>query len=307
MGPARGADHSMIIVSNPGSNLSEPVLRRYGIALTAQQIVVDGVSHDTRDGVTQADVDRWVAEAKVHPHTLGTSAAEYVTFFREIADASHNILVIQTSRKVIQSYDASLAAVKTLGTLGHDELLIEVVDSTVTDVGAGIVVLFAAAAAESGASIEQVADWSRAFAARGHIAIMPETLDYMVKGGRASFARAWLAKVLKLRPLITMVDGEATVAEKVPTRSDRALAIADWLEAKVGGGRPVYAAVSHADVRSEASMLMRELARRFDVRARMIREIAPAIYLHTGRGALNAYVAPVDDLPFAAPTLGDVS
>jgi len=297
----------MIIVTNPGSNLSETVLRRYGIALTPQQIVVDGVSHDTRQGVTLADVDRWVAEAKVHPHTLGTSAAEYVTFFREVADTSREILVVQTSRQIIQSYDASIAASKTLAPMGARSLKIEVVDSTVTDVGAGIVTLFAAASAESGADLSQVAQWTRAFAARGRIAIVPESLDYMVKGGRASFARAWLAKLLKLRPLITMEQGEIKVAEKVSTSADRTLAMAEWLEASVGAGRPVYAAVSHGDARAEAAILMHELTRRFDVRARMIREIAPAIYLHTGSGALNAYVAPVDELPFAAPTLGDVS
>ncbi|NOY91520.1 MAG: DegV family EDD domain-containing protein [Deltaproteobacteria bacterium] len=297
----------MLIVTNPGSNLSETIIERYGIAITPQQVVVDGVSHDTREGVSQADVDRWVASAKIHPHTLGTSAAEFVAFFRQVADSSREILAVHTSRKIIQSHDACLAAAKTLRELGRDPLEIEVVDSTVTDGGAGMVTLFAATAAQSGASLRNVAEWTRAFAARGRFAIIPESLDWTVKGGRTSFARAWLANLLKLRPLLTMEQGEATVAAKVRIDADRSLAIADWLESEIGAGRPVYAAVNHGDVRAEASVLMRELDKRFDIRTRVIRPIGPAVYLHTGHGTLAAYVAPIDGLPFEAPSLGDIA
>ncbi len=297
----------MLIVTNPGSNLSETIIERYDIAITPQQVVVDGVLHDTREGVTQADVDRWVAEAKVHPHTLGTSAAEFVTFFRQAADSSRELLAVHTSRKIIQSHDACLAAAKTLRDLGRDPLEIEVVDSGVTDVGAGMVTLFAATAAQSGASLSDVAEWSRAFAARGHLAFIPASLDWAVKGGRTNFARAWIANLLKLRPLITMEDGDPKVAVKIRVDADWILTIANWFEAKLGTGRAVYAAVNHGGVRGDAAVLMHELEKRFNVRTRMIRPVGPAVYLHVGANCLGAYVAPIDELPFEAPSLGDIS
>jgi fatty acid-binding protein DegV len=104
-----------------------------------------------------------------------------------------------------------------------------------------------------------------------------------------------------------MTNGEAKVAAKIRVDADWILVIADWFEAQFGAGRPVYAAVNHGSVRSDAAVLMRELEKRLDVRTRMVRPISPAVYLHTGPGALGAYVAPLDELPFEAPSLGDVS
>lgn len=67
------------ILTNPGANLPPEIIERYDIALTSSSIVVDGVTHDARDGVSLADVDRWVESATEHPFVLGTSAAEFVS------------------------------------------------------------------------------------------------------------------------------------------------------------------------------------------------------------------------------------
>src|SRR5690349_7108042 len=130
----------MRIVTNPGANLPAVMLAHYGIALAPQQIVVDGTSHDTREEVTLAQVDAWVRTAKEHPYVIGTTAAELATLFTEVGRDNEDILAIMSSRKIISSYDAAVSATRTLAK--HDryaKLRIRVVDTTVTDLGAGMI------------------------------------------------------------------------------------------------------------------------------------------------------------------------
>lgn len=105
---------AVIIVTNPGSNLTADEVREHDIRLTPQQIVVDGEAHDTRGGFTFADIDRWVQSAKQHPHVVGTTASEFVQYFQRLAQEDSEILAVMTSRKIIGSHDAALVAANTL-------------------------------------------------------------------------------------------------------------------------------------------------------------------------------------------------
>ncbi len=74
----------MLIVTNPGSNLSAALAARFGILLTPQHIVVDGALYDTRADFGLSQVDEWVETATTHPYVLGTSAAAYAALFTNL-------------------------------------------------------------------------------------------------------------------------------------------------------------------------------------------------------------------------------
>jgi DegV family protein with EDD domain len=292
----------MRIITNPGSNLPAEAVRRYDLFLTPQQIVVDGVTHDTRDIADSTVVDAWVRSAKEHPHVLGSSAAELVSVFRQVAVNDREILAIMTSRKLIGSYGAAVSAARTLQSLpGNDDLAIHVIDTETTDLGAGLVTVLAAEAVRAGLPRRKVVEVVESFVAQQQMLLTVATLDNLVKGGRASFLRAWIADFLNLRPLITFVEGNLKSIDKIPRRGDIEQALADGLVARVGEGRPVWAGVSHGGAPEKAAALARKLVERLDVRFMLVRPYSPSIHLHVGPGAIGAMVYPIDKLPWAPP------
>jgi DegV family protein with EDD domain len=210
----------MRILTNPGANLPAALIEHYGIFLTSSNIVVDGEQHDAREGLSLEQVDAWVESAEEHPYVLGTSAAEFARSYLEIGEQDPEILVVMSSRKIIQSYDAARSAVRTLEShpVGRD-LRIRVVDSTSTDLGLGLPTLAAAEAARAGFGLDECAELVEAMAARGRFASIPRTLDNLVRGGRASFLRGWMAKMFGLRPMLSVVDGEAQMVGKCSVRT----------------------------------------------------------------------------------------
>lgn len=289
----------MIILTNPGSNVPPEWSARYGVALTPQKIVVDGVEHDTRGEIDFAQIDAWVKSAREHPYVLGTSAAEFASVFAELAKRDREIVAVMTSRKIIQTHDSAIAAKRTVAKLpGHDDIDIRVVDSGFTDLGAGLVVALAGEARRAGRTLDEIEALVEAYRIEARFTLVADTLDYLVKGGRATALRAFVANMLGVRPLLGMVNGELATLGKIAGGSDRAEAVAEHMERELGTGRPVWIGVFHGNAPSRASALAASLGRRLRVAYQCIRPLAASIYLHMGPGAVGAIVAPIDRLPF---------
>lgn len=289
----------MRLVTNPATNLPPEQLEANGIVMMPQQIVVDEVHHDTRDDVTLQTIDNWIRSAKAHPYVLGTSAAEFVSRLSKLGRDDADLLVVTTSRKLIQSYDACHTARRTLQK--HPKwkhLNVHIVDSRTTDIGTGMVIAYAAAARDAGLEPGDVVRVTEEFAAALRVAFVVQEMDNLVKGGRASFLKAWAAKFLGVRPLIEFVDGQLEPASTFKAKHDPMEVLRDWALAGRGlsAGSPVWLACSHGGVPNDARRLADTLAETFDVRRQFTVPLAPSIYLHTGRGALAVGVVPLDGL-----------
>jgi DegV family protein with EDD domain len=287
----------MIVITNPGSNLPADLVRRYDIVLTPQQISVDGVLHDTRTIHSTERVDQLIAQARNHPFVLGTSAAELLTAFRDVGREHREMMAVMTSRKLIGSHDAAVAAVRTLASLpGAGDLSIQVIDSKTTDIHCGLMALFCAASAKAGRPMHAIAGAAEQLADAGILTFVPPTVDYLVKGGRATFLKAWVADILRISPVISLVEGELKSVGKVPRRDDISMPIAESIVSKLGRARAVWAGVAHGNDAVAAMAVAARLRERLDVRYLIVQPLSPSIYLHCGPGAVLAAAMPIDQL-----------
>jgi len=298
---SRGPLPTMRVLTNPGANLSRELVERFAIRMTSSNIIVDGAQYDCREDIPLDMVDTWVSVAREHPFVLGTSAAELARQYIEIGAEDRDILVVMSSRKIIQSYDAACSAARTVENhpVGRT-LRIRVIDSRSTDLGLGLQVLVAAQAARAGVDLETAAAVVETLAMHSRFGFVPRTLDNLVRGGRASFLRGFMAKMLGVRPILAFVDGEAQMVGRCSAKDDYAEVIADWLRAQIAG-EAAWVGVGHGGRPDEAERLADALRERFAVAFALVRPISPPVYLHAGPGALGAVVVPLDGLPWRPP------
>ena len=288
------------LVINSGPNLSPELVAHYGLEVLPIRLVVDGDEHEVAD-VSRDDVDRWVKTAKEFPYLLSTSAAEFAAGFLRIGEDASELLALMTSRKLMQSYDAAKAAMRTLE--HHPKgrsVSVELVDTGSTDVAAGLSVLYAAEALAAGHPTHEVARWTEAFATQTTSVFALRTLENITKGGRASFLKSWLANLLKVRPLLSFVDGEIASVGRYSANQDPVDALMDWLQESVGldERRAVWVAVGHGGCSDDAERLLERLHYAFDVRYGLVRPLVPSVYLHGGPGSLIVTVVPLASLPW---------
>lgn len=287
----------MRIITNPGSNLGEDEAHRHDIDVMPQKIVVDGISHDTRNDLGNFEkIDRWVKSAQRHPTVQGTTEAEFTETMSRLGKTDPEMLCVMTSRRIIGSHDAAVAAgAKLSGEAGYR---IEVVDTQVTDVGAGLCTLAAVQARGAGLPLTEVARFARAFAERGRNVITVTTLENLIKGGRASALQGFMANMLNVRPLIGMVDGAPVSVGRMSAKHDRAAKAEEYLVSRIDPGTAVWIGVAHGGAVGEAEALVKRLKDRYRVEYTLLRPLSTSIYLHGGPGAVMSFVYPLDGLGF---------
>jgi DegV family protein with EDD domain len=146
---------------------------------------------------------------------------------------------------------------------------ITVVDSGSASMGLGLCAIAAARAALAGADRAACAAAAEAVAARLQIAVAFETLEYLRRGGRIGRATAFVGGLLKLKPILTVKDGEAFPVTRVRSR-DKAI---EELFALIAKHQPVSdVVVLHTTTPDDAAA--------FAARAR---EAAPQATVYEGR------------------------
>lgn len=295
----------MRLYTNPGSNLTPELVERYGVAILPQRIAVDGTYYDTREPIPHDEVDRWVATAKRWPTTIGTTSAETIDgFFDGAAAGAQEHIVVTTSRHVINSHQSAEVAASTFTSSprGKDHR-IAIVDSGVTDVGTALLCVLAGEAIKAGCSFDDVEKLLTAAATDLRTVFSVTTLDNMVKGGRATFLRAFVADVLGVRPIIAFQDGVLGTVGKYRQREDMAEQLATWLKTQVAPGRTVWLGLAHTQSPSILDRLPALLKDTWDIAGVYRRPLAPGVYLYGGPGCQLASVLPIDGLPFTPPAV----
>jgi DegV family protein with EDD domain len=277
----------MRVVTNPGSNLTPEAVEHYSFEVAPQQIVAGDGSHDCRAPVALADVDRWIAASKEFPHVVGTTASEFASIFARVAREDPEVVAIMTSRKIIQSHASALAAAKVVEErAAFARARIAVVDSTVTDVGAGLVCLVAGEAARAGIPHSLAVQTLEAVASRTTMVLVVSTLENLVRGGRAGFLRAWLADALDLKPLIGFVDGALTGVGRISGKADRVVELASAVGRTVVKPKRVWVGIAHGGAPLDAVRLEEHVRRTLPVEYVYRQRLSASIYLHGGPGSL---------------------
>jgi DegV family protein with EDD domain len=289
----------MRLLTNPGSNLSPAQIDRYRVMVLPQRIVVDDEAHDTREPIGFAEVDRWVATARRWPSTIGTTAAETVSAFQQaVREGAKHLMVVTTSKKIINSYDAAVLASTTFLASGQGRgVKIAVVDTGVTDIGAMLVCILAGEAMRASLPWDEIESVVQTAAAQTRMCLSVATLDNMVRGGRASFLRRVVADVLGVRPILAfMPDGAIGAAGTFRKRGESFDKLMEWMKGEIEPGRRVLAAALHTADEGPAAVLLERLHRTYDVAASFARPVAAGVYLHMGPGAIGMAVTPIDRL-----------
>jgi len=223
--------------------------------------------------------------AKTWPTTAAPSVGAFIEAFRECVVAGDQVVCITITSKHSATYSTAVLASQEFPA-GQ----VAVVDSLELSLGQGLLVLAAARAAREGKSLEQVVETVRALHKRLHFFLAFETVEYLVKGGRASRLTGALASVLKIRPIIALVDGELTLLEKPRGRE---AARQKLLQMALSHFPAEMVGVAHIDNEAGARELLKELSAQTGYPAEKILlvDVGLALAAHGGPGTVGVVVA----------------
>ena len=222
-----------------------------------------------------------LVRSKQLPTTSAPSVGEFVEAYEDVLKETNEIISIHLSSKLSVTHDNAFQAARHLSDTGAR---IEVIDSGFVSLGMGFMVRAASTAAAQGATAEEIRNLVNEMAPRIHILVVVDTLTYLRKGGRIGRARAFLGSVLKVKPLLSIRDGEVIPEERIRTKKaaqDRLLQIATSYP------NVVEAAVAYSTNAHDAEALRQRLAEALPDARITTGRLGPVIGVHGGPGVLG--------------------
>jgi len=270
---------NVAIVTDSVADLPPQVAEELGI--TVVPLVVRFGTDLYRDGLDLSPDQFYerLRTSKALPATSVPPPGAYADVYDKLAEKTNEILVITLTSKLSATYQVALQAVG----LMNKKARVEVMDSQWAIMAQGFIVIAAAKAAQSGASLDEVLDVARHTMQRVDMYAAFDTLEYLERGGRIGKAQAFLGSLLKVNPIIGLKDGEVYPLGR---ERSRAKAIDHLYNLAASFGNVEGLAVEYAIDLDEANRLMQRLHSKYPQIPIYLSRTSPVIGTHTGPGLI---------------------
>lgn len=193
------------IITDSGSDFCPP----YPKNLTVMPLTIHFGAEEYRDGQTidhRTFYEKLVSGSEL-PTTSLIPPGEFQQEFDKAEAAGETVIAVLLSSKLSGTYQSAVLA-------AEDREKVYVVDSMNATLGEQILVKYAIRLVNQGLSATDiVAELERA---KSHVNLMgmPDTLDYLHRGGRISKTVAVLGGALSIKPVLRLVDGVVVMIGK---------------------------------------------------------------------------------------------
>jgi DegV family protein with EDD domain len=272
---------SVGIVTDSGSDLYFDYENKYGI-ITVPLLFRFGMEEFPDKSIAMSDYLGRVQ--KTWPTTSAPSPGDYISAFNKSLNNHDQVICLTLSSKHSTSYTSAV-----LASQSFSNGKVMVIDSATLSIGQGYLLQIAAQSAFDGNSPEQIIEDIDFARKRSHLFISLDTIQFLVKGGRASQAAGVFAEVLRIRPILTIKDGQLTLIEKPRGRS---ASKQKMLELAEGNLPSEIISIGHVGCEGEGEELAVEMGQRSGIPLSEIPviETGMAIATHGGPGTLGILV-----------------
>lgn len=198
---------SIRITSDSTCDLGRLVTER-NVGILPLQVNLDGDSFYDGIDITPQNIFKFVAEKNILPKTSAPGIGDYEEFFKKQLKEYDEVIHFNISAKSSGAHQMAKQAAESF----HGK--VHVVDSMALSSGQGLLVLKAADMLSEGKSAAEIVETVEEVRNRINTSFVPDSLDYLYKGGRVSGMVKLAAGLFKIHPLILMDNGQLVPGKK---------------------------------------------------------------------------------------------
>ena len=272
--------NSVQIVTDSSCDLPEDLITQFGIGIVPLKIRFGQTEFVDRLELTTDQFWEKCRETDELPSTAAPAPGAFIAEFQRAADeGASGVVAIVLSGELSATIEAAQQAAREV----EGNIDVRVVDSRTVTLGLGAVVVAAAQAAKSGATVDEVADIAADSASRTHVHAALDTLENLRKGGRIGAAGSLLGSMLSIKPLIEVRDGVVEPVGKQRTRTKALGYLVKVVEEHAQQIESIY--VTHAACDDVDSFVKRiQSLVQTDV---LVGQIGPVVGAHAGIGTIG--------------------
>lgn len=276
---------SIRIIADSTCYLPKEYIDKYNVSIVSLNVLLNGKSYRETD----LENDWFYKEMSKSPSIPTSSQPSIDDFYKAIESQvkeGHDIVGIFLSSDMSGTFSTS-NLVKEMILEKYPNANIVMLDSRSNCMQAGYAILEAAKAAADNKSLDEVVSIAKSVIENSKFIFVPDTLDYLKKGGRIGGAAALFGSLLQIRPILTIEDGKTTVLNKVRTKKKAVNAIIDTVVEQNSKTPLKGLIVHHINCENEGKELANSLKEKLGIDNIKIQSIGPLIGLHVGPGSIG--------------------
>jgi len=198
------------LITDSTCDLSKTLIEKHDIAVIPLFVNFDEASY--KDGIELSTDQMYekVNEYNQVPKTAAASPGMFEEVFSNYLSEGYEIIYLGIGRKFSATFQNATIAKNML----DDGDKIHIVDSQNLSSGSGLLLLKAAKMRSEGKSASEIVETLEGLREKVKTQFIIDTLEYLHKGGRLKAISAFVGSVLKLHPIIKVIDGEMAIGKK---------------------------------------------------------------------------------------------
>ncbi|MCB0995463.1 MAG: DegV family EDD domain-containing protein, partial [Acidimicrobiales bacterium] len=264
------ADISGDRVTNPSWKMV-PLTLRFG-----DEEFVDGVT------LTGAQFYDRLKHTDQIARTAAPSPGAFEVAYRDLLERYRTVVSLHISGKLSATVESARTGATELGDR------VRVYDTYVTSALLGLVVEAVQRMLDEGTSAAALDEFVRQIPSRSGISFSLDTLEYLQRNGRIGRGKALIGGLLRVRPILSLVNGEVDAVRRVRGKRAAIPALVDDMLKRSAGFDRIDVAILHADSERDAERLARTVREsRSGITSMQTVGIGAVIGAHVGPGALG--------------------
>jgi DegV family protein with EDD domain len=223
---------------------------------------------------------------KDFPKTAQINEKAFTNLYSHLASHYDSIIAIQLSDKLSGTFFSSQKAAKAISK-EHNKP-ITVINSKNLSGALGLIVLRTAQAIEAGHSHQEIVEMSQKWVDDSRIFVSVKTLKYMVRGGRVSHFKGFIARLLNINPIISVDNhGKALAFGKAYSQLGNMVKVMEHVK-QISTDRKIWKyIVLHANNDAGAQWYSDKMAKLTGQGPTSVVNISPVIGANAGIGAAS--------------------
>ena len=271
------------LVTDSTSDLPDDLVKQHHVEVVPAILNLSGQSYEDGKGLTREEFYRRLPALTAPPTTaapsVGSFQKQYDTLFKS---GITNVLSIHAASALSGIFNAARLAAESFG--GR----VRVIDSEQITLGLGFQVLAAAEAIARGAILDEILSIVASVRQRVRVVALLDTLEYLHRSGRVSWAKAMIGGLLNLKLLVELRFGIVARLGQARTHSQ---GVAHLIEALQSWGPLERLAVLHTNAEAAALRLLTDLTPRLPTPP-LIVNVTTIIGAHVGPNGLGFAALP---------------
>lgn len=281
---AHALRHKVAILTDSAADFPESEDDRLDVHMVPVRLHFGAVSYLDKVSITNAEFYRQLAENPEHPKTSQPPPGDFRRQYQYLATHYDAVVSLHLSGKVSGTLQAAETAASRVDTRSP----VIVLDSRNVSLGQGLLVTYAAECAAAGYSSDDLVMALEELIPRTKVwGVLPD-LTYAVRGGRVPKAKATVANLLRVMPVLTNFDdGRIAPGGKLWGRENMVEKFARFILKRLDDDTTWRVSVGHCNDLAAGEALLRKLQAGIEnLHSSYICEVGSALGVHAGPGGL---------------------